>query len=47
MRRDWSVQTMCVFREDIGMQFGIEKCAMLVIEKGKVAKFSRYRFARW
>ena len=24
--------------EDIGMEFGIEKCAMLVIEKGKIVK---------
>ena len=26
------------FSEDIGMRFGIEKCAMLVIEKGKIVK---------
>ena len=30
------VQTVCVFSEDIGMEFGIEKCAMLVMEKGKI-----------
>ena len=24
--------------EDIGMKFGIEKCAMLVLEKGKIVK---------
>ena len=29
---------MRVFSEDIGMDFGIEKCAMLVIEKGKILK---------
>ena len=29
-----SVQTVCVFSEDIGMEYGIEKCAMLVMEKG-------------
>ena len=34
-------QTICVFTEDIGMEFGIEKCAMLVIE------ISWYRVARW
>ena len=34
---DSLVQTVRVFSEDIGMlQFGIEKCAMLVMEKGKV-----------
>ena len=34
---DSLVQTGRVFSEDIGMvQFGIEKCAMLVMEKGKV-----------
>ena len=30
------VQTVRVFSEDIGMEFGIEKCAMLVMEKGKI-----------
>ena len=32
------VKTVRVFSEDIGMEFGIEKCAMLVIEKGKIVK---------
>ena len=32
------VQTVCVFSEDIGMEFGIEKCAMLVMEKEKIVK---------
>ena len=32
------VQTVCVFSEDIGMEFGIEKCPMLVMEKGKSVK---------
>ena len=32
------LQTVRVFSEDIGMEFGIEKCAMLVIEKGKIMK---------
>ena len=31
---DSLVQT--VFSEDIGMEFGIEKCAMLVMEIGKI-----------
>ena len=32
------VQTVHVFSEDIGMEFGIEKCAKLVMEKGKIVK---------
>ena len=32
------VQTVRVFSEDIAMEFGIEKCAMLVLEKGKTVK---------
>ena len=35
---DSLVQTVCVFSEDIGMEFGKEKCAMLVMEKGKIVK---------
>ena len=35
---DSLVLTVRVFSEDIGMEFGIEKCAMLAMEKGKVAK---------
>ena len=34
---DSLVQTVRVFSKDIGMEFGIEKCAMLVMEKGKIA----------
>ena len=32
------VKTVRIFSEDIGMVFGIEKCAMLVMEKGKIVK---------
>ena len=32
------VQIVRVFSEDIGMEFGIEKYAMLVMEKGKIVK---------
>ena len=32
------VQTVRVFRKDIGMEFGIEKCAVLVMDKGKIVK---------
>ena len=32
------VQTVRVFSEDIAMEFGIEKCAILVVVKGKIVK---------
>ena len=32
------VQRVRVFSEDVGMEFGIRKCAMLVMEKGKIVK---------
>ena len=35
---DSLVQTVRVFSEDIGTQFGIEKCPMLVMKKGKIVK---------
>ena len=35
---DSLIQTVHVFSEDIGMKFGIEKCATLVMEKGKIVK---------
>ena len=35
---DSLVQTVRVFSEDVGMEFGIERCAMLVMEKGKIVK---------
>ena len=35
---DSLVQTIYVFCKDIGMKLDIEKCAMLVIEKGKIVK---------
>ena len=35
---DSLLQTVRVFIEDIGMEFGIEKCGMLVMEKGKIVK---------
>ena len=37
-RLDSLVQTVRVFSEDIGMKFGIGKCAMLVMKKGKIVK---------
>ena len=35
---DSLVQTIRVFREDIGMEFVTKKCNMLMIEKGKIVK---------
>ena len=35
---DSLVHTVRVFSKDIGMEFGIEKCAMLVMQKGKIVK---------
>ena len=35
---DSLVQRVRVFNKDIGVEFGIEKCAMLVMEKGKCVK---------
>ena len=35
---DSLIQTVRIFSTDIGMQFGIDKCAMLVMKKGKIVK---------
>ena len=35
---DSLVQTVHIFSEDIGMEFRTEKCAMFVMEKGKIVK---------
>ena len=35
---DSLIQAVRDFSEDIGMEFGIEKCAMLVMKKGKIVK---------
>ena len=39
------VGTVRVFIEDIGIEFGLENCAMLVTDKGKVMK--SVGVARW
>ena len=31
------IQTVRVFNNDIGMEFGVEKCAVLAMKKGKMA----------
>ena len=46
-RLDSLVQTVRVFSEDIAMEFGIEKCATLVMAKRKDCEVSWYRVARW
>ena len=35
---DSLIQTAKLFREEIGMLFGIDKCTMLVMKKGKIVK---------
>ena len=35
---DSLVQAIRIFSKDLGMEIGIEKCPMLVIEKGKIMK---------
>ena len=35
---DSLVQTMHIFSENIGMQFGIKKCGVLIMERGKVIR---------
>ena len=29
------IQTVRIYIQDIGMEFGIEKCAILIVKKGK------------
>ena len=41
---DSLVQTICIFSKDIGMEFAIEKCAVLAIEKGKIVKLVGIEF---
>ena len=35
---DSLVQTVHILSEDIGMQFGIKKCGVLIMERGKVIR---------
>ena len=32
------VQAIRIFSKDVELEFGIQKCAMLMIEKGKIVK---------
>ena len=33
--KNWRQQTIRICSQDIGMDFGIEKCAMLIMKKGR------------
>ena len=33
------VQTVRIFSDDIDIEFGIDKCAILVLKRGKITKF--------
>ena len=32
------VRTVCVFSIDIGMEFGIKKCRIFIMKRGKIVK---------
>ena len=36
---DSLVQTVFIFSEDIGMEFGLKKCGVVILQKGKLVKF--------
>ena len=36
---DSLVQTVFIFIEDIGMEFGLKKCGTVILKKGKLFKF--------
>ena len=40
---DSLVQTMFTFSEDIGMEFGLKKCGVVTLKKGKLVKFDGIR----
>ena len=42
---DSLVQTVYIFSEDIGMQFGIKKCGVLIMERGKVIRTDGIRLS--
>ena len=39
------VQTVRIFSDDIGMEFDIDKCATLVLKRGKITKFDEILMA--
>ena len=36
---DSLIQTVFTFSEDIGMEFGLKKCGVVILKKGKLVKF--------
>ena len=36
---DSLVQTVLIFSEGIGMEFGLKKCGVVILKKGKLVKF--------
>ena len=36
---DSLLQTVFTFSEDIGMKFGLKKCGVVILKKGKLVKF--------
>ena len=44
---DSLVQTVHLFSEDIGMQFGLNKCGVLVLKRGKAVKAKWYCTSEW
>ena len=38
---DSLIQTVRIFSKDIGMQLGIDKCAMLILRNGKRVKLEK------
>ena len=35
------VHIIRIFRDDIGIEFGIDKCATLILKRGKITRFYR------
>ena len=40
---DSLVKTVFTFSEDIGMEFGLKKCGVVILKKGKLVKFDGIR----
>ena len=38
---------MKIYSDDIGMEFGIEKCAMLTLKSEKKTNVERHRTTKW
>ena len=35
---DWFIQAMRIFSDDVSMVFGLDKCAVLVVKRGKIVR---------